>query len=938
MIASSRGRAVALVVVASVVAGAAAWASRAVLDEVVTDGVRQRVAFVPGWEPFVAFTAAALLLAGSVARALSRRPRAGGAAGLTADLMLPLVGLAALVLPYVPGIPDWWPGLQMLAGPAKWIVWAVVLGQWTWVAAPHVPALAEWWAARSARTTAVIVGVVTAVAASAAASRLTHTVLFPSGDEPHYLVIAQSLWRDGDLKIENNHARGDYSEYFGRELDPHYLTRGTDGEIYSIHPVGMPVAITPVFALGGYTLTVAFFILMGATAAALAWRWVLDTTGAPGPTTLAWAAIAFSAPFLINTFTIYPEVPAALVMAAAMPLVVRPQPGGAPWHPWAIGVLAALLPWLSTKYAPMSAALVAVAAARRWWPLHRGVPPAGWMAGALPIAVPYAIGLAAWFTFFYVYWGTPLPQAPYGAMVQTSLRYTVFGVPGLLFDQEYGLLAYAPAYVLAGFGLWTMVRRPGPLRRVGLEVGLLFAALIVTVGAFRIWWGGSAAPARPVMSGLPLLMLPMAVQIGSARAGSARRAGQHLLVWAGVAMAALLVVAEDGLLLANGRDGTSAFLEWLSPRWPLWTLVPTFIAHEAGPALLQSATWMAAIAVVAWGLTRWPGRSPGTASLMAMTGAAAGVALAVVLGAALPAPQPALPDIDLRARARLPALDSFDHVTRPFAVRYRPLALDASTAIEPTLALGVTPGLRRQPQPLRVLHNGRFSLPAGRYRVVVRWAGRIAVAAGTGTPLALQVGRIGAALQQWTVVPEPGGSWSETFWLPVDAGFVGFRGSAELERSIQELRVEAVDLTDAGARTATPQVLAAATYGDTMVLFHDEAMYPETTGFWTTGQRRARLSVACPGGCTHGLTLRVHSGKRPNHLRLATHGWSHEVDLRGEELVTIAVPPPAEGGVIELDTETTTGFVPFEVDSAIRDRRYLGAWFEVSAATAGESR
>ena len=66
--------------------------------------------------------------------------------------------------------------------------------------------------------------------------RLTGTSLFPSGDEPHYLVIAQSLWRDGDLKIENNHQRGDYREYFSRDLEPHYLTRGADGEIYSIHP------------------------------------------------------------------------------------------------------------------------------------------------------------------------------------------------------------------------------------------------------------------------------------------------------------------------------------------------------------------------------------------------------------------------------------------------------------------------------------------------------------------------------------------------------------------------------------------------------------------------------------------------------------------------------------------------------------------------------
>ena len=56
-------------------------------------------------------------------------------------------------------------------------------------------------------------------------------------------------------------------------------------------------------------------------------------------------------------------------------------------------------------------------------------------------------------------------------MSQTELANTMFGVPGLLFDQEYGLLAYAPAYVLAGFGLWTMVRRPGRCAGSGSRSG-----------------------------------------------------------------------------------------------------------------------------------------------------------------------------------------------------------------------------------------------------------------------------------------------------------------------------------------------------------------------------------------------------------------------------------------------------------------------------------
>ena len=190
----------------------------------------------------------------------------------------------------------------------------------------------------------LLVGLATALVSGVTASRFTGTVLAPAGDEPHYLVIAQSLWRDGDFRIENNHQRGDYREYFPRELDPHYLTRGSDGEIYSIHPVGLPILLAPIYAAGGYQLVVLTLMAMAAAAAALMWRWVAVTLGAPGAATFAWAAVALSAPFLFNPFTAYPEIAAALAVMVALT---------------AHTPLVAGLPWLSTAYAPMSAVLLA---------------------------------------------------------------------------------------------------------------------------------------------------------------------------------------------------------------------------------------------------------------------------------------------------------------------------------------------------------------------------------------------------------------------------------------------------------------------------------------------------------------------------------------------------------------------------------------------------
>jgi hypothetical protein len=48
----------------------------------------------------------------------------------------------------------------------------------------------------------------------------------PGGDEPHYLVVTQSLLTDHDLAIANNHARGDYLAYYQAPLKPDYRATG----------------------------------------------------------------------------------------------------------------------------------------------------------------------------------------------------------------------------------------------------------------------------------------------------------------------------------------------------------------------------------------------------------------------------------------------------------------------------------------------------------------------------------------------------------------------------------------------------------------------------------------------------------------------------------------------------------------------------------------
>jgi hypothetical protein len=891
---------------AALVTASAIYFSLGVLDQLAITGAMVRLAYLPHWSVLLGSAVVAALVLAALRPAMAA---------------LPLLALIVLAIPYLPVLPDRWPVLQVLAGPLAWVVWLVVIGVQGWVI----------WQGRtgtgllrrlSPRQALVGVFGVTALLSGLVAWRLVATPAFPGGDEPHYLVIAQSVWRDGDLDIRNNHQRGDYYEYSPQALEPHYLKAGTDGGIYSVHPILMPVLMAPVYAAGGYPGVVVMLILIASAAAALAWRWVRDLLNATGAATFAWVAIAASSPYLLNTFTVYPETCAALaVMTALVLAITTPQDRPGVRRHVAIGIACGVLPWLSTKYAPMSAALMAVAYGRLWRLDARTLvrEPKAWA-----VSVPYAVSLLAWFTFFYAYWGTPMPNAPYGDHGQTSPLHLLRGAPGLLLDQEYGLLAFAPVYVLAATGLVAMMRLGGELRRQAMEIMLIFAALLGTVGAFALWWGGSAAPARPIVSGLLLLMLPIAVAFREAPPRSARRAAQHLLLWVGVGIAITLTVAQNGLLVDNGRDGTAALLDYWSPRWALWSLAPTFTFHDPPLAYLHSAWWLVIAGAASAVLFRHRSRQPGVSALVALAVFSGALLVAGLTMPLLPA-GPSRPPIDLAARTRLASLDGFDLGLRPIAARYDGVRTVDPVETLPHATLSVTPGLRTDRTPLPLIHNGRFSLPAGTYTVEVTFAGE--VPSGQAA-LGLQVGRLGRPFHSWEVQPRAGATWRTTFTLPVDANFIGFRGQPELEAAIQKIAITPTRVVDVRARARGPAVLSAAAYPEASFFFHNEQAHPEPRGMWTVGRRSVVVTVAPAPGGTDPVVLRMHSGRQANTVTMSADGWRWQQDLVPGQVAEVQLPS-AVRGVVLLTLTTSAGFVPRDFDPAIRDSRFLGVWLEL---------
>ncbi|HET6316088.1 MAG TPA: hypothetical protein VFG86_06505, partial [Chloroflexota bacterium] len=481
---------------ACLVAGPALWLCTAVFDRVGT-GAGTRVAFLSSWPELVGLTVL-VLLATLLAQAMAARllAIAGVELELPAWCWSPLFGLAVLIVPYLPWAADRLRVLDALAGPGRWWVWAVVGGQVLWLISATIRTAlpTELGPIAKRRLRLALVFCASVALFAAARSRLVPGPLYPGGDEPHYLVVTQSLLSDHDLAIANNHARGDYLQYYPAPLKPDYRVAGRNGVIYSIHPVGISVLIAPAFALWGYRGASLFLAVLAAAAVTLTWRAVEDVTHSAAAATVAWLAVATSAPFLLHSFAIYPECTAALVMMVALGRPVRAdgRADGA-----LRGLALASLPWLGTKYAPMSA----VALALLIWRLAPRV--------RLALVAPYLASLGAWLAFFWWLYGTPSPSAPYGASHQMSLATLAAGLPGLFVDQEYGVVATAPAIGLAAIGVWRLWHRDTEARWLALAAAAPLAALAITTGSFALWWGGSAPPGRELVAALPLLALPI---------------------------------------------------------------------------------------------------------------------------------------------------------------------------------------------------------------------------------------------------------------------------------------------------------------------------------------------------------------------------------------------------------------------------------------------
>ena len=807
-----------------------------------------------------------------------------------------------------------------------------------------VTAMRGWTPARGV----LIVSLASAALFGAGALAAMPSGIHPSGDEPYVLVAAESLWRDGDLHIEDNLVERGRPEFIESETLADHVKPGRDGRSGSTYPAGLPALIAPVAASFGYFGVVCLLLGMSALAAGLLWQWVRRLTGSVSTATFAWAATALSLPVAFNASAVLPGIPAALCVVAALAL----GPGGSQpledeairasdhvtysaWRSAMVGVLAGGILWLNPLYALMAVALGLVTVWRVW----RRSALSGRTRLTLMawVIVPFVAASLGWLAFNAWMWGSLIPPALGGSPgTPLSAGTWLSSLPGLVFDQEYGIVAYAPVLLLSLTGFLSMWRSGGRARLLATELIIVSGGLLAVVGAQTSWWGDQPMPGRQVTAAVLLLAPPIAWRFRQAATAPSRRAVQRMLLLVGLCVSVAALVAQNGALVAGRHDGTSRLLEYFSPDWNLWAYVPDFVVQGTRTALEQTAIWGLAAALCC-GLMSLIGRrtDPGQARSRTRRGAAFLRASAAVLSTFLVVTIVSPPllgaglrsDVPPEIRPRDGLLESFDPYARPIALRFDPLTRLDAQQVPQLVAFSAASGTRVARQPMRLLLNARFILPAGRYLLRLEPAGPPASPRPLAGTLDLQFGRIGPPLAEWTV---SGTSWEQVFDLPVDGAFIGFRASEDLEKSVGSMRVRPVSVIPTFERIATSEVLAAASYGPVIALFHDDVSYPERKGFWLRGNATGRVSLVSPTGRLSGdVVLRMRPGPIDNTIVIEGGGGVQRVGLVAGQATEVRLSPVALDGTLRLTFTAERGWVPADRDPTSDDRRLLGCWVDV---------
>jgi hypothetical protein len=381
-----------------------------------------------------------------------------------------------------------------------------------------------------------------------------------AGDEPHYLVVTNSLITDGDFDVKNDYLDERYMKYYPFQIDPHVNTnifKADSPHWYSEHGAGLPVLLLPAVVAGHERGGVDEMVVIAVGVLVLAFFWVRRFVPDPWLAGIAVGSLGLSPFFLGVEGRIFPDLLLAGLLLGSLLILEQREP-----RDWQLGMLSVLVgvsPWIHSKYLLALGTVLAIVVVQ----VARSTEGRERVRRILLLAGPASASVVAYELVTKARYGTWIPT-PFGLPGHKLFALSeARGLTAVSFDSARGLFPNAPAMllILVGLPLW-YARFRGPVVRLAVVV----APSILIDATYSDWSGGYAPPARYAIGFVPALLPAIALVLREAP--RAVRAG----AWALLAVNAALAAA----------------FAWLRPPWDLTgSRSPFYTALEQhlGPAV-----------------------------------------------------------------------------------------------------------------------------------------------------------------------------------------------------------------------------------------------------------------------------------------------------------------------------------------------------------------
>lgn len=368
----------------------------------------------------------------------------------------------------------------------------------------------------------------------------TSFVYPPTGDEPHYLMIGQSIWHDQDIDLSNQMKEKSYQSFYpAEEIDFHYTNQGSN-KLTSKHFPLLSLLASPLVGLAGRFGMLLMIMAAAALIAVLLYYLIKACSFSEAEARTVWLVSIMTVPLGIYFDLIYTELPAiSVLLIGLLGLISKPLP-----RLWLTILAACLLPWFYPKYIPLSLMLGGAVMIKAWQQKKQLV---------FKLAV-VLMSAAAYGWFYHHYFGVTLADNPYGGFHAWWTWRGLGNGLGLLVDRDFGLLSSSPIMLLAAAGLQRIQQKNQWL--VGISLAIVLTQFLLYTH-FDDFSGSSAISSRHFLPAAIMLLPGVGLMVYH---------WLHQEGWRRITVLVLLVLTTMTVWLCAAWP----MLRYLSPKLKLW--------------------------------------------------------------------------------------------------------------------------------------------------------------------------------------------------------------------------------------------------------------------------------------------------------------------------------------------------------------------------------